>query len=827
MTDLVLLAPLSGWCAPLEEVPDEVFAGRMMGDGLAIDPTAATLFAPCDGELTALPETAHAVTIRAANGAELLLHIGIDTVALNGAGFEALARRGQQVRAGDPLIRFDLDQLARQAKGLITPVIVTEPERFPILARHAPGRICAGDPLMSLRAVTPAPAQADGRTGTQVTRTLAIPLPHGLHARPAAMLAQSLRSLQAGVTLSLGDRTANARSAVGLLSLGARHGDRLTLHASGADAAMVYDALAGALARALAAAPVAAPVKRVAMPSAVGPPGSFAGVCAAGGLAIGRAMRLERALPSVAEYGSGPTQELQLLDTARERLRRRLSRQAQATGARAEIVGAHLEFLDDPELLASAHAAIAADKSAGFAWRGAVSAAVRSLEALDDTHLAARADDLRDLEFQLLETLGETADPAIATLPERAILITRELLPSQLLPLDASRVAGICTVSGAATSHVAIIAAAMEIPMLAGVDPGALAIAAGTELLLDADHGRLTVEPDAVTIADAERRIGARLAERSRLLAAARVPCRTADGERIEVFANVGSTAEAAAAVAAGAEGCGLLRTELLFLDRTEPPDAAEQARHYQAIVEAFDGRPVVIRTLDAGGDKPMAFLPMPPQDNPALGLRGIRASLWRPELLRAQLAAIRTVRPTDRCRILLPMINDVAEILAVRRVLDESGADACPPPRLGVMIETPAAAIDASRLAAHADFFSIGTNDLAQYVLAIDRAHPLLASQIDALHPAVLRLIGNICSAARAARRPVAVCGGLASDPDATPLLVGLGVGELSAVPAAIPRIKDAVRRRTLAECQELARRALTMDSAQAVRELLAGAGA
>jgi phosphoenolpyruvate-protein kinase (PTS system EI component) len=364
----------------------------------------------------------------------------------------------------------------------------------------------------------------------------------------------------------------------------------------------------------------------------------------------------------------------------------------------------------------------------------------------------------------------------------------------------------------------------MDIPMLAGVDAAVLAIADGTSLLLDTELGSLAIDPAAGVVADAKRRIARHTAVRAELRAAALEPCRTMDGACIRVLANIASTAEAATAVASGAEGCGLLRTEFLFLDRMDPPDAGEQHRHYQEIANAFAGRPVVVRTLDAGGDKPMAFLAMPSEDNPALGLRGIRASLWHPELLRAQIEAILAVRPAGSCRILLPMINDVGEIQAVRRIIDEvcSAGGMLAPVSLGVMIETPAAAIRAARLAEDADFFSIGTNDLAQYVLAIDRTHPLLASNLDALHPAVLRLIGEVCGAARRAGRPVAICGGLASDPAAAPMLAGLGAGELSAVPAVIPAIKHALRRCTLEQCRELAGRALALDSAQAVRDLL-----
>jgi phosphocarrier protein FPr/phosphocarrier protein len=829
MTDVSLLSPLSGWAAPLDEVDDEVFASRMLGDGLAIDPTEGMLRAPCDGEVTALPESAHAVTLRAANGAEILMHVGIDTVALKGAGFHAQARPGQRVKAGDPLIRFDLDRLAQGARSLVTPILVTEPERFRIVERRAPGAVRAGDVLMSLQAddaATAAPRRA-AAAGGEAAGSLRIELAHGLHARPAALLAQALKPLRAEATLELRGRSANARSAVALISLGARHGDVLALRATGADATLVQGKLQAALASA-AVERRAAEARQDAVAPDAGPAAADAGlVVASTGVAIGASVRMIRSAPEVREQGEGAAIETQRLDEARARLAAKFERLARAEGALgAGIVGAHLEFLEDPELLAAAYRGIGQGQSAGHAWRAAVEESVRLLGSLADRHLAARADDLRDLELQLLEILGGASGPAAAELPARAILLARDLLPSQFMALDLSRVAGIGTVSRAATSHVAILAGARGIPMIAGIDPALLQVADGTMILLDAERGRVLVAPGAAEVAEAEARIAERARLRARLLTAAALDCRTADGERIEVYANVGSAAEAEAAVAAGAEGCGLLRTEFLFLDRGEPPDLAEQLRQYQAIVHAFAGRQVVVRTLDAGSDKPMPFLAMPAQDNPALGLRGIRASLWRPELLRAQLAAILSVRPAGRCRILLPMVNDAGEVEAVRAILRDvaPGARGNADIPVGVMIETPAAAVGAARLAAHADFFSIGTNDLAQYVLAIDRTHPLLAGQLDALHPAVLKLIGSVCTAARAAGRPVAVCGSLASEPAAAPLLVGLGVGELSAVPGAIPAVKDAVRRRTLADCRALAERALAAADAAAVRALLQG---
>jgi phosphoenolpyruvate-protein kinase (PTS system EI component) len=296
---------------------------------------------------------------------------------------------------------------------------------------------------------------------------------------------------------------------------------------------------------------------------------------------------------------------------------------------------------------------------------------------------------------------------------------------------------------------------------------------------------------------------------------------------RIEVLANVGSVAEAQAAVRNGAEGCGLLRTEFLFLDRLTPPSEAEQTAQYQQIADALGERPLTIRTLDAGGDKPIAYLPMPREDNPALGLRGIRTGLAWPQLLRTQLRAVLGVRGSARCRLLLPMITDVEEIEAVRRVLEEVRGELgrSESIALGVMIETPASALLAERIAVVADFLSIGTNDLTQYTLAMDRGNPQLAARLDALHPAVLHLIARAAEGARVNGRHAAVCGGLASELVAAPLLVGLGVNELSAVPAVIPQLKARIGSVSLSDCRALAEEALKLPTAAAVRALAADA--
>ncbi|MCJ2183360.1 phosphoenolpyruvate--protein phosphotransferase, partial [Novosphingobium sp. 1949] len=314
----------------------------------------------------------------------------------------------------------------------------------------------------------------------------------------------------------------------------------------------------------------------------------------------------------------------------------------------------------------------------------------------------------------------------------------------------------------------------------------------------------------------AARRVAAR---------ASSAPTTTRDGTRIEVFANTGSREDAELAVANGAEGSGLLRSEFLFLERPAAPDVAEQTAAYQAIADALGDRPMIVRLLDIGGDKPAQYLPIEGEENPALGLRGIRVGLAHPDLLEAQVEAIARVEPAGRCKIMVPMVASLAELRAVRAVLDRVAQRIGLPCalELGIMVETPAAAATADILAREADFLSIGTNDLTQYTLAMDRANPSVAASLDGLHPVVLRLIGQTCSGGARHGRWTGVCGSLASDPLAVPLLLGLGVTELSASAALVTDIKALVATLDLAACRDLAARALACASAAEVRALVA----
>jgi phosphocarrier protein FPr/phosphocarrier protein len=816
---VILRSPLAGWSSSLDEAPDEVFSGRLLGDGVLIDPTGHELFSPCDGEIISVAASKHAIAVRSEAGVEILMHVGIDTVNLGGAGFDVHVNPGMRVGAGTKLMTFDLDFLARNAKSLVTPIIITNSERVVITRAEFDRELTVGDTLFEVQ-VNVSAGNRNEPSLDVFEETLRIHHPHGIHARPAALIANAAKKYGSVQIIAHG-KPANAASPVAMMSLGIRVHDEILIRATGPNARAAVEAVRNVIER----LPVHSDPRVATKPS--DPSDSNAtnqlrGVVASRGLAIGKAFQFRRAEIEIAERGGSVEHERAELIRATTEVRGALQQSSMSAGSVArEILEAHLELLDDPELTGAATEFINAGKSAGFAWRRAIRSFAERFAAMDDSRMAERVDDLLDLEHQVIAALMNVVPLARQQLPENAVLVATDLQPSQFVALDKSKLAAICLATGGPTSHVAILAAATGVPMLVALGKRMANVANGESLIVDAEQGVLHLVPSDPDLVATAKLLEARRQERETQRAHAQRECRTADGVRIEVFANLGSLEDATIAVSQGAEGCGLLRTEFLFLDRDQAPDEQQQLNCYQQIADELAGRPLIIRTLDVGGDKPIAYLPLPTEENPALGLRGIRTSLWQPELLRIQLRAIMSVKPRGQCRVLLPMITDIEEIRTVRRLISvlsrELRVDA--DPSVGIMIETPASAVLADQLAREVDFFSIGTNDLTQYTLAMDRGHAALAPRIDGLHPAVLRLIAQTCEAGAKHHRLVAVCGGLASDPVAVPVLVGLGVRELSAVPTAIPEIKHLIASMTMDECRTLAEQALQLESADAVR--------
>jgi phosphocarrier protein FPr len=661
--------------------------------------------------------------------------------------------------------------------------------------------------------------------GTALRGVFVVHNPHGLHARPAARLVAQLRTLDAKVrltNLTTGAGPVPASSLSRVATLAAKQGHEVEASVTGSQAVEALEQLLALAARnfdeddAGVASAVPAPTDH----------GTSGPVAASPGIAIGPAWRAASRSVAVPdeEPGDAATQWRRLREAiaaTRREIARTRARVSRETGeADAAVFHAHLMLLDDPELLGHAHELIDAGHGAARAWDTANRDVEQAFADLDDPYLRARAADVRAVGDQVLRALLgiDTGLDSVA-----GILVADDLTPGQVADLDPELVRGIVLASGSPTSHAAILARAKRIPMLVAAGATAHAIADGAAVVVDAEAGRLLVEPDADQLATYRDRLSARERTVARAQAAAARPAITQDGLTVAVLANIGSVDDAKAAAYAHADGVGLVRTEFLFQSRSEPPTVAEQVEVYRAICEPFAERRVVFRTLDAGGDKPLPFAAVGREANPFLGVRGIRLSLRDEALLLGQLQAICAVASDAAVSVMFPMVSTVEEVRRARALV----AEACGGPlpdglQVGIMVEVPAVALKSAAFAAEVDFFSIGTNDLTQYALAAERGNPALASLADALDPGVLRLVAELCRGAGDV--PVSVCGEVASDPLAIPLLLGLGVRSLSVAAPAVAEVKQAVRAVELSGAQRLAAEALTAPDATAVRELVRG---
>ena len=670
--------------------------------------------------------------------------------------------------------------------------------------------------------------------------TVKLPNAFGLHARPAAMLVALAKKFQSNIRLVRGADEVNAKSVVSIMGLATQHGDPIQVKAWGPDCKEAVDAISELLAQGCgeqhaeaaneqAQLPAAANVSTQDLPALEASINSLAGICASPGLAVGRVVQYRQEVIPVAETGEAPERERSKLENAwREahvQIETLKSKLNDPTGSK--ILDAHLELLQDPDLQNQALAGVTQGQSAGHAWRAAFqeyAARMENLAGPKNTLLRERGNDIRDVGRRVLALL-QGVKVVTRSLPQDAILIAEELTPSDTASLDRGKLLGFCTTTGGATSHVAILARSFGIPALCGIDQAALSLTEGSLVVLDGSQGLLHPTPSEVLLSQAKERIALQAARRAQEKAGAGAAAVTTDGHRIEVVANIRNAQEAGEGVTLGAEGVGLLRSEFLFDERDTPPSEDEQAAAYIAVAEALGPeRTLVIRTLDVGGDKPLSYLPLPKEDNPFLGLRGVRVSLEQPAMFRTQLRAILRAAGKARLHIMFPMIATLEELREAKAILaEEVRAGQYPAVQVGLMIEVPSAALLAEQFAREADFFSIGSNDLTQYTLAMDRGHPTLAKKADSLHPAVLKMIELTCKGAGTQGKWVGVCGGMASEAMAVPVLIGLGVTELSVSVPEIPAIKALIRRLNLSECQRLAQELINLGTAAEVRSRLA----
>jgi phosphoenolpyruvate-protein phosphotransferase len=486
----------------------------------------------------------------------------------------------------------------------------------------------------------------------------------------------------------------------------------------------------------------------------------------------------------------------------------------------AEVLEAYAMLALDPMLRQAIDRATEAGRPPVGAVRAAIAEVVAVFAEMTDAYLAQRADDVEGVGREIVAVLTG-APTSAASIPDGAVLCAVDLTPADTVKLDLARVGGIATEKGGPTSHTAIVARAVGIPAVVGATGLLDAIGDAEVVLLDGDNGEVVVDPGTEELREADLRLGAAKAQavEHRKLRGTHV---TFDGTRILVAANVGAPHDLEAAVDTAADGIGLFRSEFLFLERDQAPTVAEQRDAYAAAVRAFED-PTVVRTLDIGGDKEVAYLDLPREENPFLGVRGLRLCLAMPELFDAQLDALVEVAQDGRLRMMFPMVSSVADLDAgLARLSARADLAGAPPPEPGIMIETPAAALLAHHLAPRCAFFSIGTNDLTQYTTAADRGLGELGAYQDPAQPAVLQLIAFACEGARAAGIPVAVCGEAASDPVTAAILLGLGVEELSVAPSAVDRTRWLVTQLDPARTREAAQRALRLPNAAAVRDLV-----
>ena len=676
---------------------------------------------------------------------------------------------------------------------------------------------------------------------------------HGLHARPAASLVQAAGRFSSEIEMSNESNERGpvpARSFSSIALLRARKGDRIRVRACGADA----DAALREISKLFAARfneadsiglgsasdhgvkTVRAPAPSQDPKEACLRPTLLRGTPASEGIGVGRLLMIEDLMPSCPEEPlDSASSELSNFFEAARRVQTRLSdwdsqSPGGAVGEAEKIFAAQAAVLSDPVVLDEVRLLLGQRPiSAAQAWTEVTQKLVASFQKLDDAYLSERASDIRDIARLVLQELsGQQPQDSIRPDPP-AILFTTDLVPSEAAACDPESVLGVITREGSPTTHSAILLRTLGIPMVVGVrnlDPmrGAHKIVA-----MDGGTGEIWLDPSEALLISLKARQKQWRAQRQAAATLAARPAVTQDGERLEVLANVSSAADAALAVRNGAEGVGVLRSEFLFLSRTKAPSEAEQERAFRRVFASLPAaHTIVVRTLDAGADKPLPFLPQPAERNPCLGVRGIRLLLREREFFVSHLRAILLAGFGRNIAVMFPMISDVQDIQAARLLLEDAHAqlraDERPhlwPVQVGAMIEVPSAALLAERLADQVEFFSIGTNDLTQYVLAADREHALLSQLQDAVHPAVLRLIKTVVEGAGVRERHVAVCGDAASDPVAAAVFFGLGVRSLSVRANQVPKIKECFRQWRAPELAELASGALKATSAAQVRSL------
>ena len=872
-----IFSPIAGQIIQIEQVSDLVFAEKMLGDGIAVRPTIANHFivAPCDGKIQTVHASKHAVAILTSLGNEILIHTGVDTVGLEGKGFEAFVSIGQEVKKGDKLLGVDFDFISKNAPSYDVIMLVTNLAEDSILTKNMSANINAEEEIFSIgQKGSSEPVKSDKEEKSSsgffsklfggkkdnitedvkssseskttnssevISEIVNVINPTGIHTRPASRIFQIAGKYKSTIEIKAGDKKANAKSIVAILGLGIKFNDPIQVIANGEDSQAAVAEIIADVKDGLGEGPSSAgghapnskeikeetPKKEEVLISDFSKEVSLKGVLAAPGLVIGESFAIKEEEITFEENSKDSVNELKHLETSILNTKQKLSKDIEEAKSlkqdtKVEVYSAHLTMLDDPTLFDFAKDVVAKDKSAAYAWRASIKNSIEILRSTKDALLIERIADLKDLERRVLYTiLGmEQKDTSY---PENSIIIASDLVPSDLAQFD-TNVKGVVLAQGSATSHVALILRNMGVPALVAVGKSVLNVANGTSIILDANDAVLSINPDSKKLEDIK--VKQEKLEKIRLenISNAKKDAVTLDGRKIYVKGNVSNGKETEKAFELGGEGVGLLRSEFLFFNTPSEPSIEAQHELYQYAVDAMQGGSVTLRTLDVGGDKPLAFVKIGAEENPIMGLRGVRNYFNNSEVFLNQIRAILKVKPLILCKIMIPMVAEVNEVIKVREMIEEEmkAQGIKDKVEIGTMIEVPSAALIADKIAKYVDFFSIGTNDLAQYTLAMDRGNHNLTSRLKNLNPSLLKLIKMTVEGGLKHNKPTAVCGAMASEIQSIPILIGLGITELSTSMRSIPDVKALIRTLDYKKCVEVANKALEMETSEQVIDLV-----
>ncbi|WP_424245000.1 phosphoenolpyruvate-protein phosphotransferase [Elusimicrobium posterum] len=837
---LKVLAPADGVVVPVTEVPDPAFSEKMMGDGIAVKPSKGEIYAPVSGKVTSLHKSLHAVSFEA-RGVEILIHVGVETVALNGEGFKAFVKQGDIVKKGDKILEFDLEKVSKSVPSDLVIMIVTNPMDA-VLTFAKTGNVKAGvDELFSVPAegaeeeYEPFPADVTASVSKAQwlkSEEIEITNEHGFHARPAGTLAAHAAKFNSIIELEKGAQRVNVKSMVSVMGLGIEYKDKVVLYANGADAQEALTFLTQEIKNGLNEGKSAPPPLRMAdrreapvVKIDFSKQAIVGAQSASAGIVMGKVFMFKETALNIPEGYTSEAKEKEILSSAISTAKANIQKEIEGVQDKenhVEILNAHIGITEDPFLVQTAQELIKQGKNAAAAWSGAVAKSIEILAAAGTTLIKERIADYKDVERRVIKLITGQKDEPL-NIPENSIVFAEEFLPYHL-NLFNKNVAGVVSALGSPTAHVSIMLRNIGLPALVGAGKGVLEAPQGMEVILDAFEGTVTFNPEVQLKTYTKEHIEALTKSRAQNKEKAFEPAVTTDGVVIKIEGNVGSVSEGSEAAASGADGLGLVRTEFLFGRSHNIPTEEEQYNAYKQIMQAMKGKPVTIRTFDVGGDKPLAYMHIPREENPIVGLRGVRNYEKNMELFRNQVRALLRLEDQQNLRIMIPMISFVSEFEWCKQVFETEkaalGVNANY--NLGMMIEVPSAAIGADKFAKRAAFFSIGTNDLTQYTLAIDRGHTELSKCASNINPSVLALIQNACKAAENEGKIAGVCGAMASELHAIPLLIGLGVRELAVTSAITADVKALIRNLSVEKCRAAAQKALSMDTSDEVRQLI-----